>query len=209
MIAPMPTLKQMARGYGTRLGRVPMPLGWMFILGLSVFFAIFPEYAPFPALFFFLSAFLLSRSSKRKMRFFYGASLFFLFWYLVRTLFSLVGETEGAVFYPASFLVYVFLGLHLFFIWTPSQLGRGFKRSLSPILGERRALLTAISLMVLCLSIPIVLEDAALIRKTLRRFPDLPLKDKIALWGRNLSRITLDRAGILSGTLAKRQEDLM
>jgi hypothetical protein len=184
-----------------------MPLGWLFILSLSLFFSFYPGFASFPAIFLFLSAYLLSSLSLRKRRFFMAASVFFLFWYFLRLLFSLPGD--GILFYPASFLVYVFLGLHLFFIWTPVEMGRGFNRVFRKILGEKIALITAICLMVLCLVIPSVLEDAFMVKKTLRRFKGLSLKSKVALWAQTLMRLTFQRIESLGRTLTKRQDDLV
>jgi hypothetical protein len=215
-------VRKLALGYRALLNKIPMPLGWCLIVFLSFLFAFRPSWASYPAILFFLSAYLLSLQSARMRRFFYGASVFFLFWYLVRTLLSLSWSgsgsglletlsnagSEGEIFYPASFLVYVFLGLHLFFVWTPLDLGRGCKRVLSPILGERRALMISLCLMTLCLAAPIILEDALKIKKTLRRFPHLSLREKLALWGGNLVRMTLDRAGSLGRALSKRQVDL-
>jgi hypothetical protein len=197
---------ELSKKYSRFLAGFPMPLGWLFVFGASFWFAARPEPAVFFALPLFLSAWILSGVSTKKRRFFRAASVFFLFWYALRFILAPGGGNQG--FYPASFLVYVFLGLHMFFVWTPVRIGRGFKRAMSPVIGERRALMVALAFMVITVSLPGILSDAREIKKRLGRLSDLPLRERIALWGQTLARITLSGTDSLARTLSKRQGDL-
>jgi hypothetical protein len=154
----------------------------------------------------FLSAALLSRLSPDKARLFKASAVFLLFWTLAALIMRGPGARGG--FRPEALAACLFLGLHLFLVWTPARLGRGVRILARPLAGADRAALLGLTLTALAKVIPLVVADAVTAKRALRRVRGLGLRRRMALWGRAVARLALKRAGGLGRTLAKRQRDL-
>jgi hypothetical protein len=171
----------------------------------SAWIAFNPELALLPATLFFLSAALLARLSPRKARLFKAAVLFLTFWTLAGWI---LGGTGRGGFRPETLAAWMFLGLHLFLVWSPASLGLAVRTLLEPFAGRRRAALLGLSLMALAKTAPEVISDAVRVRRSLGRVRELPLRRRIGLWGKAAVRLTMKRSDALGRTLAKRQGDL-
>jgi hypothetical protein len=154
----------------------------------------------------FVSAGLLSLALPGRERLVKAAVVFLAFWSLASWLLRGGGAQGG--FSPEALALWLFLGLHLFLVWTPAQLGRGAAVIVRPFAGRGRAALLGLSLTALAKAVPGVLADAALARRSLGRLRGLGVRRRMALWGRAVFRLTFRRAAGLGRTLAKRQRDL-
>ncbi|MDR2461025.1 MAG: hypothetical protein LBE38_09665 [Deltaproteobacteria bacterium] len=196
----------MSLRYQKILKHVPVPLAFLIVWSLSIYIAIFPHFSVFFAFFLLASGLILSGLSAKKRHLLIAAMIFFLFWFSLQRILSLLGQ--ATMFYPAALFSYLLLGLHLYLVFSPILLSRAFARLAQPIVGKKRASYLMMAFMVLFSAIPWILEDALQLKKTLRRVSHLPLKERLSLWARSLVRLTLARSEALSRVLAKRQEDL-
>ncbi|MDR2352171.1 MAG: hypothetical protein LBF22_03255 [Deltaproteobacteria bacterium] len=176
-------------------------LGLIWALSLLIVFR--GELANFLAPLFFVSALILSGAKTPQLL--KPALIFLLFWGLFRGLFlPYLGESSWSVLKLAA---WIFLGMHLFFIWSPLELGWAFQSLARPLVGRKTATLFSISLVVLVKIIPSLLEDAKMTQKFIRlRAKDLKLTVKILLWGQNLLRLTFQRTEGLTRALSKRRD---
>jgi hypothetical protein len=188
------------------LSRFPAWGGLAVVWLSSAWIALNPEKALLPAGILFLSAWLLSGLAPRKARIFKAAVLFLGFWSLAWLL--LRGPAAQGGFRPETLAACLFLGLHLFLVWTPASLGSAVASVSRPFAGERRARLLGLTLAALAKAVPDVLSDAAMARRSLARVGFLGIQKRMALWGRSVTRLTLKRTQGLGRTLAKRQADL-
>jgi hypothetical protein len=111
---------------------------------------------------------------------------------------------EGG-FRPEALAACLFLGLHLFFVWTPAGLGRGVRVLAAPFAGRGKAELLGLCLASLAKAVPGVMEDALVAKRALRRVSWLGPAGKAALWGRASARLALKRSSGLGRAMAKRQ----
>jgi hypothetical protein len=152
-----------------------------------------------------LSAFLLSRAYARERGLFRAGLGFFLVWSLFRLIMGRYFGEDGS-FDPTRLGSYVFLGLHLFFVWTPLEIARATRGILGYLVGRRLSAIAAVSVFTLARAIPWILEDAVMLKKSLAlRVPGLPFRRRAALWGQALVTLTFRRAGDLGRALVQRQ----
>ncbi|MDR2611286.1 MAG: hypothetical protein LBG06_00035 [Deltaproteobacteria bacterium] len=195
-----------AASWRRALARCPAAAGLILAWTASLGMAIRPGWALAAAPPLALSAGLLSLLAPRKIAMFRAAVVFLGFWSLAAL--ALRGPGAEGGFRPEVLAGCLFLGLHLFFVWTPAGLGRGVRILARPFCGARRAALLGLTLTALAKVIPAVLADARASRRSLSRLAGAGLGRRAAFRGRILTRLTLKRTRGLGRTLAKRQRDL-
>ncbi|MDR1035454.1 MAG: hypothetical protein LBT40_02425 [Deltaproteobacteria bacterium] len=198
-------MSRLATAWRGTLSRCPAGLGLVLVWTSSAWIAFNPGRSLVPAAALFVSAFVLSRLSARKARMFQAAVVFLGFWSLAAWI---LGSPGRGGFRPETLAAWMFLGLHLFMVWSPASLGGAVRRLAGPLAGQRRAALLGLSLMALAKAAPAVIADAVSAGRSLRRVSGLPFRRRMALWGKTTVRLTMKRSAGLGRTLAKRQGDL-
>jgi hypothetical protein len=161
-----PGLATRAQAFWRALLRSPGPwptilLAWL--LGLA--FRLCPRLCPPAALILPWSAALLAWGRPRNEALGKVALGFWLYWDTLSILLNLFGLSEPRS--PSSLAVFLSLGLHLAFLWTPVELGRALEGALRPLAGARRARLAAFGLALVMRMLPDLLLAARQLERTL------------------------------------------
>ncbi|MDR2198669.1 MAG: hypothetical protein LBR53_04310 [Deltaproteobacteria bacterium] len=202
-------LFRLARFWRRLLRRVPAAAAVVLVWVFSLLLFLFPALPPVLFSPILLSCLLLSRLAEKEGRLFRAALFFLLFWILLRLLLGRILEEDGA-FYPARLGCFVFLGLHLFFVWTPLELARACLLLLRPLAGARVAALCAVSVTALIKIVPVTLQDAVFLKRSLeRRARGLSFGRRLSLWSRALIALSFGRAEDLSRALDQRQRRIL
>ncbi|MDR1487061.1 MAG: hypothetical protein LBT62_03565 [Deltaproteobacteria bacterium] len=187
-----------------RILRTPGPiLGWLIIWALGLAAAFVPWTGPVIAISGAVSLAALTYRLPSQAALVRTAIGFFLFWTnfsVFSTLFDLAPWRQ-----PAQLAAWLGLGLHLALVWTPLELGCGFRSLTAPILGERNAFMLAIALVVLLKVLLALRVDLNHIcRAQAQKTPTLPLRLRLVLIGRALIRLSLSRTYDLTRALMSR-----
>lgn len=201
-LAPKPKKPLATKWRGVlRLLRPGLGLSLVWVLG--IFFSFFPKFSPWVAPIFGLSATLLALSRPSFEALVKASLVFWLYWTTFSLYLALFGWANPKN--PADLAVKLALGLHLILVWTPMELGRSLKTFLSIFLGNKRASLVALGLVLILKVLPGMVDHAGKLKQTLdHRADKLSHFSKLLLLSRNLLRLESQRSDELIRALRSR-----